>query len=123
MNRLALVVALFALSLTACGPKPSATATTETPADASVTISSPAAEAKLKAGSPIPVTYDVIPGSKGGDHTHIYVNGNQKGVLMKPKDTHTLDGLAAGKHDICIKVVNKGHAPIGVEKCVSVSVE
>ncbi len=92
-------------------------------ADASVQISAPAAGAKLKAGSPIPVTYDVVPGSKGGDHTHIYVNGDQKGVLMKLKDTHTLDGLATGKHDICIKVVNKGHAPIGVEKCVSVSVE
>ncbi|MEQ1812861.1 MAG: hypothetical protein ABL860_00185 [Candidatus Nitrotoga sp.] len=91
-------------------------------ADASVQISSPAAGAKLKAGSPIPVTYDVMPGSSG-DHTHIYVNGDQKGVLMKLKDTHTLDGLAAGKHDICIKIVSKGHAPIGIEKCVSVSVE
>ncbi|MEQ1673756.1 MAG: hypothetical protein ABL865_01775 [Candidatus Nitrotoga sp.] len=91
-------------------------------ADASVAISSPAANVIIKAGSPIPVTYDVIPGSKG-DHTHIYVNGDQKAVLMKLKDTHTLDGLAAGKHDICIKVVNKGHAPIGVEKCISVSVE
>ena len=122
MNHLTLVIALLALSLAACGPKPSATPTAETPADASVEISSPAADAKLKAGSPIPVTYNVVPGSKG-DHTHIYVNGDQKGVLMKLQDTHTLDGLAAGKHDICIKVVNKGHAPIGVEKCISVSVE
>jgi len=40
-------------------------------ADASVEISSPAAGATLKAGSPIPVTYNVVPGSKG-DHTHIY---------------------------------------------------
>ena len=32
MNRLALVVALFALSLAACGPKPSATPAAETPA-------------------------------------------------------------------------------------------
>ncbi|MEQ1812862.1 MAG: hypothetical protein ABL860_00190, partial [Candidatus Nitrotoga sp.] len=89
MNHLTLVIALFALSLVACGPKPSATPAAETPADASVEISSPAADAKLKAGSPIPVTYDVVPGSQGGDHTHIYVNGDQKGVLMKLKDTHT----------------------------------
>ena len=32
MNRLALVVALFALSVAACGPKPSATPAAETPA-------------------------------------------------------------------------------------------
>ncbi len=47
-------------------------------ADEFVEISSPAAGTKLKAGSPIPVTYNVRPGSKGGDHTHIYVNGDQK---------------------------------------------
>lgn len=90
-------------------------------AGASVEISSPAAGATLKAGSPIPVTYNVVPGSQG-DHTHIYVNGDQKAVLRTLKDTHTLDGLAAGKHDICIKIVNKGHAPIGIEKCISVNV-
>ena len=91
-------------------------------ADAGVTISSPADGAKIAAGSQIPVSYDVVPGPKG-DHTHIYVDGNQKAVLMKLKDTHTLDALAAGKHEICIKIVNKGHAPIGVGKCLAVTVE
>ena len=63
-----------------------------------------------------------MPGPKG-DHTHIYVDGNQKAVLMKLKDTHTLDALTKGKHDICIKIVNKAHSPIGVEQCVSVTAE
>ena len=91
-------------------------------ADASVTISSPADGAKISSAASVPVTYEVMPGPKG-DHTHIYVDGNQKAVLMKLKDTHTLDALTKGKHDICIKIVNKGHAPIGVEKCVAVTAE
>ncbi len=46
-------------------------------ADEFVEISSPAAGATLKAGSPIPVTYNVRPGSKG-DHTHIYSKWRSK---------------------------------------------
>ncbi len=91
-------------------------------ADASVTISSPANGAKISSAASVPVTYEVMPGPKG-DHTHIYVDGNQKAVLMKLKDTHTLDALTKGKHDICIKIVNKAHSPIGVEQCVSVTAE
>ena len=43
MNRLALVVALFALSLAACGPKPAATPAAETPAVAPAAAETPAA--------------------------------------------------------------------------------
>ena len=116
------VVTFFTLSLTACGPTSTASADF-TPANATVQITSPSAGTKLKAGSPIPVTYDVVPVPKCGDHAHIYVDGNLKGVLLSLKNTHTLYGLAAGKHDICVKVVNAGHFPVGVEKCISVSLE
>ncbi len=49
MNRLALVVALFAFSLAACGPKPAATPASETPAAAPAT---PAAASAPAAAEP-----------------------------------------------------------------------
>ena len=90
--------------------------------EASVTILSPADGAKLNAMSQNKVTYEVMPGPKG-DHTHLYVDGKEAAVLRQLKGSHTLETLAAGNRDICIKVVNKGHTPIGVEKCVKVMVE
>ena len=54
MNRLALVVALFALSLAACGPKPAATPAAETPAAAAAPAAAetPAAAAAPAAAEP-----------------------------------------------------------------------
>ncbi|MEQ1674093.1 MAG: hypothetical protein ABL865_03535 [Candidatus Nitrotoga sp.] len=48
MNRLALVVALFAFSLAACGPKPAATPAAETPAAETPAASAPAAAEPAK---------------------------------------------------------------------------
>ena len=90
--------------------------------DASVTISSPSNNAKLGRTAQTKITYEVIPGSKG-DHTHLYVDDKEVGVLRQLKGSHTLESLAPGKHEICIKVVNKGHTPIGVQQCIKVSVE
>lgn len=91
-------------------------------ADGSVTISSPVDGAKLSRSATTTVTYDVAPGTKG-DHVHLYVDSGEASVLRQLKGSHTLNKLAPGMHDICIKVVNKAHAPIGVEKCIKVSVE
>lgn len=52
MNRLALVVALFALSLAACGPKPAATPAAETPAAAPAAAETPAAASAPAAAEP-----------------------------------------------------------------------
>ena len=68
------------------------------------------------------ISYEVIPGPKG-DHTHLYVDNKEVAVLRQLKGSHTFEALAAGNHDICIKVVTKNHTPIGVEKCVKVKVE
>jgi hypothetical protein len=89
--------------------------------NASVTISSPADGAQLAAMAEQKVVYDVMPGAMG-DHTHLYVDNKEVAVLRQLKGSHTLAGLAAGQHTICIKVVNKGHTPIGVEQCVKVTV-
>lgn len=87
-----------------------------------VTIVSPADGAKLDAMAENRITYDVVPGPKG-DHTHLYVDGKEIAVLRQLKGSYTLASLAPGAHELCIKVVNKNHTPIGIEKCIKVKVE
>ena len=87
--------------------------------DASVTISSPANGAKVGT-SGINVAYDVVTGPKG-DHVHFYVDDKEVKVLRQLKGTYTVDSLKAGEHTLCIKIVDKGHTPIGVQKCIKVT--
>jgi len=89
-------------------------------ADASVTISSPADGAKVSASAPTSVTYEVVPGPKG-DHVHLYVDGAEASILRQLKGTTSVDTLTAGPHTLCIKIVDKAHTPIGVEKCIKVT--
>jgi hypothetical protein len=89
-------------------------------ADASVTISSPADNAKVSHTSKVDVSYEVAPGMSG-DHVHLYVDEMEAVVLRKLKGVHTLDPLTTGKHTICIKIVNKGHTPIGTQACTHVN--
>ena len=91
-------------------------------ADASVVISAPADGAVLSRAAQTLINYEVTPGPKG-DHTHLYVDGKEENVLRQLKGSLTLEPLAPGKHEICIKIVNKGHTPIGVQQCNKVSVE
>jgi hypothetical protein len=67
------------------------------------------------------VDYEVIPGPNG-DHVHLYVDNKEAAILRQLKGSYTLAALLPGAHDICVKVVNKGHTPIGLEQCVKVSV-
>lgn len=89
---------------------------------ASVRITSPAEGARLDAMTQPKIEYDVKPGPKG-DHTHLYVDGKEEAVLRKLKGSYTLNALSPGEHNLCIKVVNKGHTPIGVEQCIKVTVQ
>lgn len=88
----------------------------------SVTITSPTDGEKLDAMAQTRVAYEVVPGPNG-DHVHLYVDGKEVAILRQLKGTHTLETMATGAHDICIKVVNKAHTPVGVEKCIKVEVE
>lgn len=90
--------------------------------EAQVKITFPADGAKLDAMSQSRVDYEVSPGPRG-DHVHIYMDGKETAVLRKLSGSHPLDAMTAGAHTLCIKVVNKAHVPIGVEKCVKVNVE
>lgn len=87
-----------------------------------VKIVTPAEGAKLDAMAENRISYEVTPGERG-DHTHLYVDGKEAAVLRQLKGSHALDTLTPGKRELCIKVVNKNHTPIGVEKCVKVTVE
>lgn len=91
-------------------------------ADASVTITSPANGAKLDRLTLNKINYEIIPGPQG-DHVHLYIDGKETAVLRQLKGSYPLDPPAAGSHEICIKVVNKGHTPIGVQQCIKVMVE
>lgn len=90
--------------------------------EATVNILEPADNAKLDATAKNKIVYEVTPGTKG-DHTHLYVDGKEIAVLRQLKGSHPLASLAPGNRELCIKVVNKGHTPIGVEKCIKVKVE
>jgi hypothetical protein len=102
---------LLTFAIGACG-----TALAE---DAWVKISSPADGAKVGTMGVV-VAYEVMTGPKG-DHVHLYIDDSEAKVLRQMKGTYTIDSLKAGSHNICIKIVDKGHTPIGVDKCVKVT--
>ena len=91
-------------------------------AEPSVSIVSPQDGEKLDVMAQNKIVYEVVPGPQG-DHVHVYVDNEEVGILRQLKGSYAFESLPAGRHDICIKVVNKAHVPIGVERCVNVHVE
>ena len=91
-------------------------------AEAKIDITSPADGSRLDAKAQSKLAYEVIMGGEG-DHAHLYVDGKQVALLRQMKGSHTLDPLARGMHEICAKMVNKNHTPIGVERCIKVTSE
>lgn len=91
-------------------------------AEGSVTIHSPADGATLDMMSQNKVEYEVVPGPHG-QHVHFYVDGEETAILRQLTGSYTLGSLAEGEHELCIKVVNRNHTPIGLEKCITVTVE
>ncbi len=89
--------------------------------EGSVRIVTPADGAKLDAFDQNRISYEVVPGPKG-DHVHLYVDGKETAILRQLKGSHALETLSPGAHDVCVKVVNKAHVPIGVEQCIKVNV-
>jgi hypothetical protein len=90
-------------------------------AQGSVTIQSPADGATLDALNENRLVYDFDPGPRG-DHVHVYVDNKEVALLRQKKGSFLLESLSTGKHELCIKVVNKAHVPIGIGKCVQVTV-
>lgn len=91
-------------------------------ADGKIDITSPADGAKLNSKAKNKMDYNVTLAG-AGDHIHIYVDGEKVGLLREMKGSFTFESLAKGKREICIKIVDKGHTPIGTDRCVKVTVE
>jgi len=91
-------------------------------AESTIEIISPTDGAKLDAMEQSKMEYSVTLGS-GADHIHVYVDGKEEALLRQMKGSYTMATLSPGKHDICIKLVNKNHTPIGVERCIKVEVD
>lgn len=89
---------------------------------ASVSILSPRDGVKLDPKVRCRVYYEFSAGPKG-DHAHLYMDDKQVAELRRTKDSYTLNSLTLGEHEICIKVVNKGHKPIGTQQCNKITVE
>jgi hypothetical protein len=91
-------------------------------AESTIEIISPSDGAKLDAMEQSKIEYDVTLG-RGADHIHVYVDGKESALLRQMKGSYTMETLAPGYHEICIKLVNKNHTPIGVERCIKVEVD
>jgi hypothetical protein len=89
---------------------------------ASITIVSPQDGAALDAGESYPLEYAVVPGP-GGDHFHVWVDGDRGPGVHVMKGKYDLPKLTPGEHTITIKVVDKGHVPTGPEKTIKVRAE
>jgi len=121
MKRQVLLAMLLAAVLTACDKK-SADPAVETPAGASkVVISEPVDGAKIDAKAQIKLDYDITLGGDG-DHAHLYVDDRRIAMLRRMKGSYMIFPLDPGIREICIKVVNSNHTPIGVNRCVKVTV-
>ena len=90
--------------------------------EGSVKIVSPTEGAKLDSMASNRIAFEVVPGPKG-DHTHLYIDGKEVAVLRQLTGSYPLETLLPGKRELCIKVVNKNHTPIGIQQCVKVAVE
>lgn len=115
-NRLALRVATLLLTL-------GLTAAAVSAADqGAVMIKSPEDGATLDAMAPTELVYDVIPGPRG-DHVHAYVDDAEVGILRQLTGSYPLPTLGVGEREICVRVVNRAHVPVGIDGCVKVTVQ
>ncbi len=91
-------------------------------AAAEISISNPVGGTVFRPGSKIEVSFEATPGPTG-DHVHLYLDDRKPVVIQQLKGSHTLDSVAAGKHGLCARIVDKEHAEIGVQDCVIFRVE
>ena len=87
-----------------------------------VTIFSPEDGAKLSVLEENLISYRVDPGPQG-DHVHLYDNGREIAVIRHLEGSYSLGSVGMGAREVCIKVVNRAHVPIGIESCVNVVIE
>lgn len=90
--------------------------------EASIKILSPLDGETLFRSAKNRINFEASPGLTG-DHIHLYIDDKDPVVLHQLNGNYTFPKLEAGNRDICLKLVDKNHTPIGVDKCVKVKVE
>jgi len=90
--------------------------------DSLVTILAPADGAKLETKQTYKLDYEVQPSVKA-DHVHLFVDGDEVGMVHKLKGSFKLGPLKAGERKVCVSPVNKNHTPIGAQACITVTVQ
>jgi len=120
IHRLAIVLSLFVLALTASVFAAGALATGK-PSGASIQILKPADQAQLDAGESYPLDYLITLGP-GDDHFHVWVDAERSPGIHDLKGTYMLPKMTPGVHVITLKLVDKGHVPTGPEKSIQVKV-
>ncbi len=91
--------------------------------DASVRILTPSEGATLTPKEPNTLSYEAVTGASKGNHVHVYVDGKEVATLHHLKGNYSLKGLTPGTREICVKIANKAHVPIGVDHCIRVTAE
>ena len=85
--------------------------------EARIKIVSPADNERIEVGEEYQLVYEVTPGP-GGDHFHVWVDGQRGPGVHDSKGVYTLPKFRFGEHDITIKVVDKGHVPTGPQQSI-----
>lgn len=83
-----------------------------------VTITSPQNNSTVS--GTFTLEWDLDKGNKG-DHSHIYIDGKNKGVVRTTN--RKISGLSPGKHTIEVRLASKGHAELGPKDSITVMVE
>jgi hypothetical protein len=121
-----LAVPLLLLTIAACNQQPETTAAAKQVAadtgESTITIIRPSDGDRFSSKAEIQVDYDITIGGDG-DHAHLYVDDRRLAMLRKMRGSYVVFPQDPGMREICIKVVNGNHTPIGVIKCVKVMVE
>ena len=110
-------------------------------AEGSIRIISPANGATVDSSAERANVFYYASFDPKGDHVHLSVDGKEKETLRELEISHVtdlyqkghwvpvmreingktaIDPLSPGKHEICAKVVDKSHAPLGIETCIHV---
>ena len=90
--------------------------------DTLATILSPADGPKLEAKHTYKLDYEVQASAKV-EHVHLFVDGDEVGMVHKLKGSFELGPLKAGERKVCVSPVNKNHTPIGAQACITVTVQ
>ena len=128
-------IVLILMAVSMAGGMASACAT-----EGQVAIISPVDGSTVSSARVIHVSY-VATFDKTGDHVHLYIDGQGHETLRDMAISRTVESfedgkwqlvsrefndrkavgpLSPGRHEICIKVVDRMHKPTGLEKCIHV---